>query len=86
MSIAFDLLCCTVLFTIPTALLLSQMIGVAGWGYPSSACVFRKPSAAWPFMNNAAYSASNAEETTEAIITRAHVFYTSVKLCLYKVA
>lgn len=72
MSIAFDRRCLTVLLTTPTADALSEVIGVACCGYPKSFSVFLKPSAVWPFKKSAAYSASNADATTEGMMVLMH--------------
>ena len=52
------------LLAIPTAHSLSQVIGVADWGYPSSARVSLSEVANWAQMNRAAYLAAAAESTT----------------------
>ena len=50
------------------AVVLSEMMGVAAWGYPRSARVRRVGFPAWPLMKRIAVSASDAAETTVGII------------------
>jgi hypothetical protein len=64
MSIAFARLILTVLFAIPTAHALSEMIVVVGCGYPMSYSVVRADVSSLPKRNNAAYSASPTDEHT----------------------
>ena len=54
----------TVLLAMPTAVELSQCIGVAGCGCPISRNVFRSIMASLKFMNNAPSSASAADAAT----------------------
>jgi hypothetical protein len=55
----------TVLFAIPTAVALSQWIGVFGWGWPNSSRVNRKIMPSLQFKKRAPSSASAAEATTK---------------------
>ena len=68
MSIVLDRFWVSDLLAIPTAHSLSQVMGVADWGYPSSARVNRRDVANWAQINRAAYSAAAAESTTVVII------------------
>jgi len=52
----------------PTAVELSQCIGVGGWGCPISLSVSRKKFACLQLRNNAPSSASAADATTNRII------------------
>ena len=69
MSIDFDALCLTVSI-IPSAVLLSVLIGVAGCGCPNSSKVVRIGTASFTFMYNykAPHSASAADCITDLII------------------
>ena len=64
--ISIDLHRCrfTVLFAMPTAVELSQCIGVGGWGCPISSSVSQKIVACLQLRNNAPSSASAADATT----------------------
>jgi hypothetical protein len=63
-SIDLDLCRFTVLFTMPTAVELSQCIGVGGWGCPISSSMSQKIVACLQLRNNAPSSASAADATT----------------------
>jgi len=63
-SIDLDLCHFTVLFAMPTAVELSQCIGVGGWGCPISLSVSRKIVACLQLRNNAPSSASAADAMT----------------------
>ena len=67
-SIDQDCLRFTVLFAMPTAVELSQWIGVGGWGWPISSSVSQKFIACLQFRNNAPSSASAADATTNLSI------------------
>ena len=54
-----------VLFAIPTAVALSQRIGVFGWGWPNSSRVNQKIMPSLQFRKRAPSSASAAEATTK---------------------
>ena len=64
MSMALDRFCLTVLFAMPTAQLLSDVIWIVCCGYPRSMAVCMMLVAACPTMKAAAYSASTADEAT----------------------
>jgi hypothetical protein len=64
-SIERDRCCLTVLFAIPTAVALSQWIGVFGCGWPNSSRVKRKIMPSLQFKKRAPSSASAAEATTK---------------------
>ena len=63
-SIAHDLWRLMVLFAMPTAVALSQCIGILGWGCPRSSRVVLNIIPSWQFINNAPSSASAANATT----------------------
>ena len=63
-SIDLDRCLFTVLFAMPTAVELSQCIGVGGWGCPISSSVSQKIVACLQLRNNAPSSASAADATT----------------------
>jgi hypothetical protein len=68
MSIDFDCFCFTVLFMIPSAVLLSVCIGVAGCGWFNSSNVIRIGTASFAFIYNPPHSASAADCITDLII------------------
>jgi len=63
-SIDLDLCHFTVLFAMPTAVELSQCIGIGGWGCPISSSVSQKNVACLQLRNNAPSSASVADAAT----------------------
>ena len=63
-SIDLDLCRFTVLFAKPTAVELSQCIGIGGWGCPISSSVSQKIVACLQLRNNAPSYASAADATT----------------------
>ncbi len=67
-AIEQDCCCLTVLFAMPTAVELSQCIGVGGWGWPISSSVSLKIVACLQFRKRAPSLASAAEATTKHII------------------
>ena len=62
MSIALDRFCLMVLFANCTDVMLSNCMGVGGWGCPSSLRVVRIGKASLAFRNMALTSASAAED------------------------
>ena len=64
MYIAFDLLCFTVSFVIPSTRTLSVTVGVGGWGYPISIRVWHIGSASFPLWNSPPSSASAVDAFT----------------------
>jgi hypothetical protein len=58
---AFDRFCLTVPLMIPSAQLLSVVMGVAGWGHPISSSATRIGHASCPLTKHAAVSVSAAE-------------------------
>ena len=63
-SIARDLWRLMVLFAMPTAVALSQCIGILGWGCSRFFRVVLNIIPSWQFINNALSSASAADATT----------------------
>eukprot|EP00957_Ditylum_brightwellii_P037261 2820755-Ditylum_brightwellii.AAC.1 len=63
-SIALDCYFLTVLFTMPTAVVLSKMIGVAGWLCPSSLRVSQYFFASFTLRNRLLSSGSAADAAT----------------------
>ena len=59
-----DLCLFILLFTIPTAVVLSMWIGVSGWVWPSSWSIRRMIRASWVLMKSAPNYASEADAST----------------------
>ena len=71
-----------VLFTIPTTVVLSIFIGVAGWGCPSSAKESRIIFASFAFRNNDPSSPSAADDATgSSVVHNACVGLFKVMVC-----
>ena len=64
MSKLFDLFCLTVLLIIPSAQVLSVVMGVGGWMCPRNLSVSLSGQASWPHLKAAPTSASAAEDMT----------------------
>ena len=64
MSIALDLFCLTVVVAMPSAVELSILFGVGGWGKPIYWSVTQKGTAVCPLWNSPLTSASAADNTT----------------------
>ena len=68
MSIDFNRFCLIVLFSKPTAVVLSTCMGVEGWGCPSSSKVVGIGKASLTFRKVAPISDSCAEDITVLMI------------------